>query len=104
MDSLKSILPKVLRKRGLHTQATASMVTYRAEEWLKKSLPRHQEAIRVLELSDAVLTIECANGIALQESRFLTPALVAYLSQECKDALVREIRVIRTSRRTSQSR
>ncbi|MFA6038981.1 MAG: DciA family protein [Candidatus Peribacteraceae bacterium] len=99
MDSLKSILPKVLRKRGLHAHAVASMVTYRSQKWLKESLPRLKDAIAVHELSDAVLTVECGNGIALQECRFQIPALTAYLSRECPETPIREIRVIRTSRR-----
>jgi len=99
MDSLRSILPKVLRKRGLHGQATAGLVTYRAEQWLQKSLPKLQGTIHVQEFSDAVLTVECANGIALQECQFLLPSLSGSLSKECSEAFVREIRVIRSSRR-----
>ncbi|MEK7218474.1 MAG: hypothetical protein AAB728_03335, partial [Patescibacteria group bacterium] len=85
--------------RGLHAHAVASMVTFRSEQWLRESLPRLRDAIAVHELSDAVLTIECENGIALQECRFQIPALAAYLSRECPETLLREIRVIRRSRK-----
>lgn len=99
MDSLQSILPKVLRKRGLHGHATASMVTYRAERWLKSSLPGLCDAVAVHEYSGAVLTIECANSIALQECRFLLPSLQHELARSCPECVIRDIRVIRTSRK-----
>jgi len=75
------------------------MVTYRAEKWLKSSLPRLCDAIAVHELSRAVLTIECANSIALQECRFLIPSLQQELARSCPESVIRDIRVMRTSRK-----
>jgi hypothetical protein len=98
MDSLRSLLPKVLRKRGLHKQAEASLVVFRAQEWLEKLLPRHGKAIEVGQLSHAVLSIRCSHGIAAQECRHLLPSLRDYLAKECPDAVISEIRLIRSQK------
>lgn len=94
MDSLSSILPKVLRKRGLHTHATASLATHKAQEWLHAALPALAAAIAVTTLRDGTLTVRCTHSIAVQEVAQLSEGLLGFLEKECPRA-VKEIRVER---------
>lgn len=96
MDSLSSILPRVLQKRGLHGHAMAAMVTHRAQEWLHAALPHCIAQLHVESLKDGVLTIASAHPIAAQECMPLLPSLTEFLQRECKGCTVREVRMIRT--------
>lgn len=96
MDSLGSILPKVLHKRGLHGHARAALVTHRATLWLRAALPAHCYALDVKSVKDGVLTISTGNSIAAQETASLLPALKDFLERECTGAAIREIRMIRS--------
>lgn len=98
LDSLRSILPKVLYKRGLHAAAQASLLTYAAQRWLEECLPHLRRDIRVSQYKDAVLTVSCRHGIALQECRHALPMLRETLSREYPQALLEEIRLVRTGR------
>lgn len=96
MDSLSSILPSVLRKRGLHGAAVAALVTLKATEWLRVALPACADALHVEHLKDGVLSISTAHSIAAQECLPLLRALKEFLQRECKDSSVREVRLIRS--------
>ena len=95
MDSLSSILPKVLRKRGLHGHASAALVTHKATEWLRLALPALSGQFHVEHLKDGVLTISTGHSIAAQECLPLLPALTEFLQRECKGSTVREVRLVR---------
>jgi hypothetical protein len=95
MDSLQSILPKVLRKRGLHGHAGAAHVTFKAQEWINTALPGVAQYLKVSTLKDGTLTVASQNGVASQECLQMIPSLKDFLSRECKDAAVREIRLER---------
>ena len=95
MDSLQSLLPRVLRKRGLHVQAAASLVTYTAQTWLDKALPRYKGDIFVKKLSHATLSITCKNSIAAQECHGIVASLKEYLRKECASSVIEEIRLLR---------
>lgn len=96
MDSLSSILPRVLQKRGLHGHAMAALVTHRAHDWLRAALPHCIDQLRVEHLKDGVLTIAAQHPIAAQECMPLLPSLKEFLQRECKGVAVREVRVTRT--------
>ena len=98
MDSLSSILPKVLHKRGLHGHATAALVTHKAQEWLRLALPALASSLRVEHLKDGVLTIATAHAIAAQECLPLLPSLTEFLQRECKGSSVRDVRLVRARR------
>lgn len=95
MDSLSSILPRVLHKRGLHGHAMAAMVTHRALAWLRAALPHCIDQLRVESLTDGVLMISARHPIAAQECMPLLPSLTDYLRRECKGCSLREVRVVR---------
>ncbi len=102
MDSLGSILPKVLHRRGLHAQASASLVTFKATEWLTLALPGLVHELTVEHLRDGTLTIACGHPIAAQECQALVPGLLEYLQRECPSISIREIRLTRSSRRITK--
>ncbi len=95
MDALRSILPAVLHKRGLHTHASAAHVTHAAEQWLQKALPHLAGFVTVQKLSHATLSISCSHGIAAQECVPLLPALKGYLAREFPKTAVADIRLTR---------
>ena len=86
MDSLRSLLPKVLNKRGIATQAHASLVVHKAQEWLLQVLPALSAELKVQKVQDRVLVIECSNSIAAQECSQLSARLLEYLQKECGKA------------------
>ena len=96
MDSLSSILPKVLHRRGLHGHAVAALATHKAGDWLRAALPHCFEQLHVQSLKDGVLTISADHPIAAQECSPLLPALTEYLQRECKGVKVREVRMVRS--------
>ena len=95
MDQLSSILPSVLRKRGLHGHAVAALVTLKANEWLRLALPACASRLHVETVKDGVLTIATTHSIAAQECLPLLPALQEFLNRECKGSSVRDVRLVR---------
>ncbi|NOS66889.1 MAG: hypothetical protein HOO67_00755 [Candidatus Peribacteraceae bacterium] len=95
MDSLASILPRVLHKRGLHGHATAALATHKATEWLHAALPSFASQLHVDTFKDGVLTISTTHSIAAQECMPLLPGLKEFLLRECKGSAVREVRMVR---------
>ncbi len=96
MDSIQSLLPKVLRKRGLQGKAEASYVTFKTQQWLEKALPELKGTIRSVKFAKPVLVVECTHGIAAQECRALLPALKEYAEKECGGVIIEEIRLNRS--------
>ena len=95
MDHIRSGLPKVLHKRGLHGQVSASLVTYKAQQWLQQTLPDIAQWLSVQTLMRGTLSIAASHSIAAQECQQVLPLLKRYLAQECPAQLVEEIRLIR---------
>ena len=95
IDSLSSILPRVLHKRGLHKHAVAAMVTHKAFDWLRAAVPHCIDQLHVEHLKDGVLTISTSHPIAAQECMPLLPALKDFLTRECKGSVVRDVRMVR---------
>lgn len=95
MDSLRSILPKVLRKRGLHAHAEAAHITLRAQEWIAHALPEVCESLHAKSFSHCVLTLECTHSVIAQECQPLLPALKSYLQREFPQMKLEEIRLVR---------
>lgn len=95
MDAIGSILPKVLRRRGLHLQADASQITYRADAWLQKTLPTLSAMIRARSLRNAILLIECDHSTVAQECAPLLQPLKSYLQREFPAIAIEEVRLVR---------
>ena len=99
MDSVQNILTKVLHRRGLKTQASASLVTFKAQQWLANALPKFASLLTVDKLQDGTVTISAGHSIAAQECQQILPALRFYLQRECKSERVEEIRLVRERKR-----
>ena len=95
MDSVQSLLPKVLRKRGLFTQATASHVVHATQEWLDGMLPNLAGFVHVDKFSHGVITVSCTHSIAAQECRQILPMLLEHLKREHKQTVVQEVMIVR---------
>jgi hypothetical protein len=95
MDSIRSILPKVLRKRGLEGHATSTHVAFRAQGWLEEHLPQFHGKISVAEFSHAILRVSCSNGIVAQECRSLLSDLHSFLESEFPAVHVEQIQFLR---------
>jgi len=96
MYSIRSVLPQVLRKRGLMRHAEASRLTFVAERWLAATLPALRGALAVERVQDGTLMIGCSHSIAAQECQFVVPALLTHLQRECGAQALTEVRVVRT--------
>lgn len=87
MDHVSSLIPKVLRKRGLYDEAHASMIVYRAQKWLVEIHPEMASELHPHALKDGILTLQTGNSIAQQEGALLAPALLAFLQSEDKNSV-----------------
>ncbi len=95
MDHISSLLPKVLKKRGLDGHAKASLVLNRCTEWLAENLPDYAQELCPTKLVDGVLFIECEHSIASQECKQQSEALLSFLADACPDVSVEQIRLLR---------
>ncbi len=93
MDHIFSVLPKVLRKRGLQEHAEGALVVLRAQRWLHERLPDLQTVIHVQTYKENTVHIVCTHSIAVQECQSLIPELQDYLHANCAFAGVLDVRV-----------
>ncbi len=96
MDRLDTLLPKILQRRGLHQQATASLMVHQAQEWLRNALPQFARDLVVLHVKDSVLQISAANSIAAQECHQVLSLLKEYLQRDCKHVTLEGIQITRS--------
>ncbi|OGJ63516.1 hypothetical protein A3C37_00165 [Candidatus Peribacteria bacterium RIFCSPHIGHO2_02_FULL_53_20] len=94
MDHISSLIPKVLRNRGLYDEAHASMMVYRAKKWLLETHPEIAASLDPHALKDGILTVHALHSIAQQEGTLLAPDLLLFLQSGDTNA-VREVRVSR---------
>jgi hypothetical protein len=97
MDRLRSILPSVLRKRGLLGHAVASLVIQKAQEWIDSTFPTMPSALKAITYKDGELTVQAENSTAAQECHAAQGKLREMLKNECTEATIRSIRIIRSS-------
>ncbi|MBI3331347.1 DUF721 domain-containing protein [Candidatus Peregrinibacteria bacterium] len=99
MDSLRSVLPKILAKRGLKEHAEAALVVHKAQLFLESVLPTLSSGIHAEKLERGTLMIAVANSIAAQECQQLSGRLLEHLKAECPGVAVAEIRIRRSLER-----
>ena len=95
MDRLSSILPKVLRKRGLQEHAVGALVVLRASAWIAMRLPELAGMVRVRSFKEGTLHIVCTHSVAVQECQGLIANLHHYLRSECDVSGIIDIRIAR---------
>jgi len=98
MDSVRSVLPKILAKRGLKDHAQAALIVHKAQLFLERVLPTLASEIRVQKMSQGTLIIAVTHSIAAQECQHLMPRLKEHLAKEYPELPVLEIRTIRSGK------
>lgn len=94
MDHVSSLIPSVLRKRGLYDEAHASMIVFRAKKWLQDAHPDIAPVLMPHALKDGVLLLLADHAEAQQEGALLAPALLTFLQTDDQKS-VKEVRVSR---------
>lgn len=97
MDHIFKLLPGVLQKRGLREHAVSALVVHRARSWIAERLPSVCSYLEVLKINDGTLFIACRHSIAAQECQAVLSDLCSFLQQECPFAVIRDVRLARTS-------
>lgn len=93
MDRLFSVLPKVLRKRGLQEHAEGALIVLRAHRWMEEHFPHLTGAFRVQKFQENTLHILCTHSIALQECQASIDDLKAFLQKDCAFTAVSDVRI-----------
>lgn len=96
MDHVKTLLSKVLQRRGLLHEADAAHATHLAKAWIVEHLPDVAQFLHVRALKDGILSISSDHSIAAQECSEARLSLLSDLQRDCPSAGVREIRVSRS--------
>jgi len=95
MDHVRTVLPRVLRKRGLQKHADAALVLLHACEWIQGHVRAHAASLHPRHVKDAILVISADNSIAAQELQVQKDALLQVLQEQgCTN--VREVRIRRS--------
>lgn len=97
MDKIQTLLARVLHKRGIYADATASMLVYRARGFLLEHMPELSPSLHVLHIKNGCLTISADNSIAAQECNMLAEPLISALKAQSEDCHIERISVIRSS-------
>ena len=95
MDRLSHLLPKILKKRGLHQVAMASVVVLRAQEWINANLPTHSNTLKPRTFAEGTLLIEAGNAIALSEMSRKTDGLLVELRTVIEGTEIVAVRCVR---------
>ena len=82
MDHISTLLPKVLRKRGIKDEAEASLVAFAADRWFKEFAPEITPQVQVAKFMDRTLFLKVGSSIAAQECYARNEELLLYLRKE----------------------
>ena len=96
MDHISSLLPKVLKKRGLDKHANASLIIMKSQEWICENLKEYENDLHPKKFQDGVLFISCINSVAAQECHQISTTLLEFLRDVCPDIPLEQIRLIRS--------
>jgi len=99
MDRLSQILPKVLRKRGLHEAAIGSQTVVSAQAWISSTFPAFKHSLSAIRIEHGCIVVEADNSIALTECSQRAEELLHYLQRIVPEAKVERVRVMRTLKR-----
>lgn len=93
MDSLKSLLPKVLRKRGLHDHAKASLIVHLANQWMQSSFGPFAQTLHAQTFERGTLVIAAESSVAAQEMALQESALKSAMQQQGHS--IEQVRIVR---------
>lgn len=86
MEHISKILPNVLKQKGLQAEAKASLILFKAKEWIAQEMPHLKEMLHPTRVKDGELFIVADHGIALQECQMQKDALLGFLKNALMDA------------------
>lgn len=95
MDRVGTVLPKILKKRGLHKHAQAALLVQTAQQWLERMLPRLKRELRAQSYKDCILVIECQTSISAQECNAKKEELRQHLTATFAGCAITDIRLMR---------
>ncbi|MFA5800718.1 MAG: hypothetical protein WC840_07280 [Candidatus Peribacteraceae bacterium] len=99
MDRLSQILPKVLRKRGLHEAAVGSQAVVSAQAWISSTFPAFRHSLSAIRIEHGCIVVEADDSIALTECSQRAEELLRHLWHTVPEAKVERVRVVRTLKR-----
>ena len=96
MDRIGHILPRVLKKRGLHHHAVASSAVEFTQIWVSDNLPKFSGDLRAQVLKDTVVIIHADSSIAAQECHLAMEPLLSALQGKYGKQTVSGCRIVRS--------
>lgn len=96
MERVRSLLPGVLKKRGMFEHAMASLVLLRAQAWIDREFPKSDGRLRARAFdAQGVLMILGHDAVSLAACRERLHALTFELERTLEPGLVKKIVVLR---------
>lgn len=95
MDSVKTLLPKVLKKRGMYDVMMATHLLRETEQWIAVAAPDFLDAIHVKTFANGIITIEADNAIAMMALNPLRSTCIAHLQKILPECAVSQIKITR---------
>lgn len=95
MDRLDSLLPKVLKQKGMFEAAVASLTVSKANEWIKEHSPHLVPHIHAVKLQDGRLHLKADHPLIVSEFQQHHAMLLSYLNAEM-DGKIQMISVVRS--------
>ena len=95
MQHISQILPRVLAKRGLQSEAEASLLLAKANQWLGEHLGNLVDDVRAMKIKDGAIILETKTAIATQEVFGLHRDLIAHLNAEMPSTKIQKIQIRR---------
>ena len=96
MEHIRSLMPKVLNKRGLHKHAQAAHFCWTFQEWFSDN---HQDIalyLKVVSFNNGIVSIVSEHSCASQECRDNLAELKIYLKSSMPDIHIEDIRIVRS--------
>lgn len=95
MDSLATLLPNVLQRRGIKDEAIAAHIVHCANCFLHEHLPDFREEVEAKQFTQGTLVLSTSNSIAAQECQALTQDLLAFLQSAFPSTKLEKVRILR---------
>lgn len=95
MDSLATLLPNVLQKRGIKDEAIAAHIVHCATQWLHEHLPDFREEVEAKKFMEETLVLSVSNPIAAQECQSLAHDLLSSLQKDFPSLKIEKVRIMR---------
>ncbi|MFA7681599.1 MAG: DciA family protein [Candidatus Peribacteraceae bacterium] len=95
MEHIRTLLPAVLKKRGLHEHAIAALVIHHANLWIGQKLPAMRNELTARAFTNTVLVIAAAHSTAAQECQQAATELITHLKHGIPEAGLTDVRIVR---------